>query len=128
MKNFSTKWRKKKLLISIVSVLVTATILFGAFAYVFYYETVIPYSDNLVKIETQNDHQLVSHYFGKSYAGVHVTHPTTLEVDGQEYIFELSESEKIDAVYYAEFDVEKITAGKDSWDSILEGAVLIWEK
>ncbi|VEF49279.1 Uncharacterised protein [Bacillus freudenreichii] len=159
LKNISRKWRKKKVLISIVSILVTAIILFGAFAYVFYYETVIPYSENLVKIETPNDKQLLSHYFGKSYAGVNGTHPMPLEIDGekknvsfifytktiadspsrnlindekdfnkQEYMFELPESEKIDAVYYADFDVKEITAGRDSWDSVLERAVLIWEK
>lgn len=44
------------------------------------------------------------------------------------YISNLPESEKIDAVYYVDYDVEKIVAGKDSWDSILERAVLIWEK
>lgn len=46
----------------------------------------------------------------------------------QDYVFNLVESEKMDAVYYVDFDVEKITAGKDYWDSILERAVLIWEK
>lgn len=46
----------------------------------------------------------------------------------QDYIWKFDESEKIDAVYYVDYDVEKIVAGKDSWDSILERAVLIWEK
>jgi hypothetical protein len=155
----SKKWRKKKVMISIVSVLATAITLLGVFAYVFYYETVIPYSEKLIKIEKQKDNQLISHYYGESYASVNETHPMPLEIDGekknvsfifytktladsptrnlmnneknshgQEYIFKLAESEKIDAVYYADFDVEKITAGKDSWDSILERAVLIWEK
>ncbi|MFS0643994.1 zf-HC2 domain-containing protein [Siminovitchia sp. 179-K 8D1 HS] len=154
----SKKWRKKKVMISIVSVLATAITLLGAFAYVFYYERVIPYSGNLIKIEMQNDHQLVSHYYGESYATVHGTHPFSLEIDGekknisfifytktfadsptrnliknekndeQEYIFKLAESEKIDAVYYADYDVEKIATGKESWDSILKRAVLIWEK
>ncbi|WP_245975469.1 hypothetical protein [Oceanobacillus chungangensis] len=113
----------------------------------FYYETVIPYSENLVKIEMQNDNQLVSHYFGESYASVNETHPMLLEIDGEQknvsfiyytktiadspsrnlinnkknlneqvYIWKLSESEKIDAVYYVNFDVEKIIAGTDSWD------------
>ncbi|MDQ7862045.1 hypothetical protein RCO48_16925 [Peribacillus frigoritolerans] len=27
---------------------------------------------------------------------------------------------KIDAVYYVDYDVEKIAAGKDSWDSIFK--------
>ncbi len=159
IKKINKKWRKKKVTISIVSVFATAIILLGAFAYVLYYEKVIPYSKNLIKIEMQNDNQLVSHYYGKSYASVNETHPTPLEIDGEkknvsfiyytktiadspsrnlinnekrqneeEYIFPLAESEKIDAVYYVDFDVEKITAGKDSWDSILKRAVLIWEK
>ncbi|MFF2289527.1 zf-HC2 domain-containing protein [Peribacillus butanolivorans] len=158
-KKINKKWRKKKVIISIVSVLLTAIILLGVFSYVLYYETVIPYSENLVKIEKQNDNQLVSHYYGESYAGVNETHPMLLEIDGekknvsfifytqtiakspsrnlinneknlneQEYTSAIPESEKIDAVYYVDFDVEKITAGKDSWDSILERAVLIWEK
>ena len=157
--NINRKWRKKKMMISIVSVIATAIILYGAFAYVFYYETVIPYSEDLIKIERQNDNQLVSHYFGESYAGVNETHPMPLKIDGkiknvsfifytktiadspsrnlinneknlngQEYIFNLTESEKIDAVYYVDFDVEKISDEKDSWDSILERGVLIWEK
>lgn len=157
--NISKKWRKKKVIVSIISILVTTIILIGVFLYVFYYETVIPYSEDLIKIERQNDNQLVSHYFGESYAGFNGTHPMPLEIDGekknvsfifytktvvdspsrnlinnkkslneQEYIFELPESEKIDMVYYVDFDVEKITDGKDSWNSILKRAVLIWEK
>jgi hypothetical protein len=156
--NISKRWRKKKVMISIVSILVTAIILTGAFLYVFYYETVIPYSEDLIKIERQEDNQLGAHYFGESYACVHLTHPMSLEIDGkkrnvsfifytktiadspsrnlinnekglneQEYIFNLAESEKIDAVYYVDYDVKKITAGKDSWVSILDRAVLIWE-
>lgn len=159
LNKISKKWRKKKVMISIVSILVTAIILIGTFLYVFYYETVIPFSEDLIKIERQNDNQLVSRYFGESYAGVNETHPMSLEINGekrnvsfifytktiadsparnlinnekslnkQEYIFNLTEGEKIDAVYYVDFDVEKITAGKDSWDSILERGVMIWEK
>lgn len=157
--NISKKWRKKKVVISIVSTLATATILILAYLSVFYYDTVIPYSEDLVKIEKQNDNQLVSHYFGESYAGFNGTHPMPLEIDGekknvsfifytktiadspsrnlindeksfddQEYLFQLPESEKVDAVYYVDFDVEKIAAEKDSWESIIERAVLIWEK
>ena len=153
------RWRKKKAIISFASIFATALILFGVFAYVFYYERVIPYSKDLIKIERQNDNQLVSHYYGKSYSSVSETHPMPLEIDGekknvsfiayketiadspsrnlinseknpneQEYIWNFSESDKIDAVYYVDYDIEKVTAGKDSWDSILKRAVLIWEK
>lgn len=159
LKSIGKKWRKKKVIISITSVLITAFVLLGTYLSVFYYETVIPYSENLVKIEKQNDNQLVSHYFGESYAGVKATHPMPLKIDGEKknvsfifytktiadspsrklinnkkdsneqgYIFSLPESGKIDAVYYVDFDIEKIVAEKDSWNSILERAVLIWEK
>jgi len=48
---------------------------------------------------------------------------------GQEDTFVLPESGNNDAVYYVEFDSEEmVPGGKDSWDSVLERAVLIWEK
>ncbi|MFD1777208.1 zf-HC2 domain-containing protein [Fredinandcohnia salidurans] len=159
IKKINKQWRRKKMIISIVSVFATAIILYGAFAYVFYYERVIPYSKSLIKIEMQNDNQLVSHYYGKSYSSVSETLPMPLEIDGerknvsfisykqtiadspsrnlinneknlneQNYIWEFSESEKIDAVYYVDYDEKKVATGKDSWDSILKRAVLIWEK
>ncbi|NBJ70383.1 MULTISPECIES: zf-HC2 domain-containing protein [Clostridia] len=158
-KKISKKWRKKKILISIASAVATAIVLFGAFAYVFYYEMVIPYSEKLVKIEKHNDHQLASRYYGESYASVNVTHPMKMEIEGENknvsfiyytktiadspsrelikngedpnkegYVFELPESKEVDVVYYVDFDSEKVTAGKETWDSILERAVLIWEK
>lgn len=158
-KEISKKWRKKKVIISITSVFITALILLGTYLSVFYFETVIPYSEDLIKIERQNDHQLVSRYYGKSRAGVHGTFPMGLEIDGekkivsfiyytktmadspsrnligdekrlgQEDTFVLPESGNNDAVYYVEFDSEEmIPGGKDSWDSVLERAVLIWEK
>ena len=66
IKKINKKWRKKKVMISIASILVTAIILLGAFSYAFYYERVIPYSKNLIKIERQNDNQLVFHYSVKA--------------------------------------------------------------
>ena len=159
IKKINKKWRKKKVIISFASIFATAIILFGAYVSTFYYERVIPYSKNLIKIEMQNDNQLVSHYYGKSYSSVSETHPMPLEIDGvkknvsfiayretfadspyrslinneknhieQDYIWEFSESEKIDAVYYVDYEMEEVSAGKDSWASILDRAVLIWEK
>lgn len=158
-RNMSKKWRKKKVMISLGSILATAAILMGTFLYVFYYEKVIPYSENLIKIERQNDDQLVSHYFGESYATLYMTHPMKLQIDGetkkvsfiyytktiadsptrnlindekmpngQGYLFELPEGNKTDAVYYAEYDTVKSVVGTDYWDTVLERAVLIWEK
>jgi len=159
IKKINKKWRKKKMIISIASIFATAIILYGAFAYVFYYERVIPYSKDLIKIEMQNDNQLVSHYYGKSYSSVSETLPMQVEIDGekkkvsfiayketiahspssklfnnekspneQDYIWEFTESEKVDAIYYVDYKVEDISRGKDSWDSILNRAELIWEK
>ncbi|MHA0857217.1 zf-HC2 domain-containing protein [Paenibacillus sp. CMAA1364] len=157
--NISKKWRTKKMIISICSILVTAIILMGTFTYILYYETVIPYSKDLFKIEMKNENQLVSHYYGKNYAVVNATHPMQLVIDGekknvsfifytktiadspsrnlinngesrnqQEHTFNLVESEITDAVYYVDYDAKKSTEGNDYWDSILERAVLIWEK
>lgn len=83
IQKINKKWRNKKMKISIISVLTTAFILFGVYAYVFGYETVIPYSKNLFKIEKQSDNNLVSHYYGKGYSGVHETFPMGLEIDGE---------------------------------------------
>lgn len=146
-------WRKKKVRISILSILATTMMLVATFWYVFYNETVIPYSEDLVNIEVQDNH-LVSRYYGKSYAGFNGAGPFSIEINGevknvaflfytetiadspsrnlinnekeqdQEYTFQLFEVEEVDAVYYADFDIRN----KDSWDSVLESAVLIWER
>jgi len=159
LKAINKKWRKKKMMITLVSVFATAVILFGAFAYAFYYERVIPYSEELVKIGREDNNQLVFRYYGKSYATVHETHPMLLEVDGERknvsfifytktmtdgpsrnlintekfsaengYASNIVESEKVDAVYYADFDTRKITSGTETWEDILKRAELIWEK
>lgn len=158
-KRINKKWRKKKIIVSGVSSIITALILLGVFEYVFHYETLIPYSGDIVKIENNEDKTLFAYYYGKSYASVNVTHPMLLEIDGekknisfiyynktiaasptrqlinngkardeQNFTFEFPEAEEIDAVYYAEYDIEKIAVNKDSWNNILKDAVLIWEK
>ncbi|MFP7457733.1 hypothetical protein SFC52_03870 [Niallia circulans] len=157
IKTINERWRKKKVIISIASIFATSIILYGAFAYVFYYERVIPYFKGLIKIEMQKDNQLVSHYYGKSYSSVSKTLPMPIKIDGekknvsfiayketishspsgnlfnnqknpkeQDYIWEFTESEKIDAIYYVDYDLEDISRDKDSWDSILNRAELIW--
>lgn len=83
-KKIKKKWRHKKLMISSLSVLLTGVILFGAFFFVFHYDTVIPYSESLIQIETEDNERLVSHYFGESYYAVHVAGPFSVEVDGKQ--------------------------------------------
>ncbi|WP_202081486.1 zf-HC2 domain-containing protein [Caldalkalibacillus salinus] len=158
--NIRKKWFKKKVMISVLSIIITAAILLGSFSYVFHYETVIPYSEDLFKIEVQNDKQLVIRYIGKAYGGYYQAGPMSVEIDGEKknvyiiyYTKTIADSPerknlinteknseeqegytsdleigKIDAVYYVGYDSKKIAEGKDSWDSVLERAELIWEK
>ncbi|WP_236634868.1 hypothetical protein [Alteribacter lacisalsi] len=145
-------------MLSITSAFLTVIILTAAFWFVFYYETGIPYSDELMTVEWENN-ELVSRYSGESYASVHETHPMSLEVDGEqknvsfiyytktaadspsrnllnsenrligeEYIFPFADSGIVEAVYYAEFNTEDITAGKDTWEDVMERGELIWKR
>ena len=84
IKNFKSKWRKKKFVISVVSILLTGLILFGSFVFVFHYDRVVPYVESLIKIETEDNNMLVSHYYGVDYYSISVTHPITIEIDGKE--------------------------------------------
>ncbi|WP_026674801.1 zf-HC2 domain-containing protein [Alkalihalobacterium bogoriense] len=158
IKNMKRKWRNKKFIVSLVSVFVTAILLYGAFAAAVYIETVIPYSDDLIRIEKLDNNQLVSIYTGESYAAVHTTHPFPIEINGeiqhisfmyytksfaesptrdlfnlnknhkQEYIFPIPEFTKADAVYYVKYDTFAVSGGKETWPSILKRGELIWEK
>lgn len=67
IKKIKRKWRNKKLMISLVSVLLTGLILFGTFAFIFHYDRVIPYTESLIRIETQYNGMLVSHYYGVEF-------------------------------------------------------------
>jgi len=150
------KWLRKKIIIIVTAVVITSFLLFGIFSYVLYYGKTISYSPALFDIE-ELDEKLLVHYYGKSYAKVSATHPMSIEINGeqkkvsfiyytesitnsvsrnlfnnksssQNYIFELPDSGSIDEVYYAEFDSVKIVDKKDSWENVLERAILIWEK
>lgn len=84
IRNFKKKLRNKKLIISGLSIMLTGLIMLGIFAFIFHYDRIIPYTEQLIKIETQDDGMLVSHYYGVSYYSVSATHPITLEIDGKE--------------------------------------------
>lgn len=94
IKNFKKKWRYKKLVISGLSILLTGLILFGTYVFVFHYETVVPYSESLIKIETQDDGMLVSHYYGIDYHFVSSTHPINVKIG--------EEDKKAIFLYYTE--------------------------
>jgi hypothetical protein len=78
------KWRNKKLSIAAISVLITSLLLVGLYNVVFHYNTFIPYSDTLIKIEEQDDGMLVSHYYGDSYYFFSANHPRPMIIDGAE--------------------------------------------
>ncbi|MGG0516758.1 zf-HC2 domain-containing protein [Bacillus pseudomycoides] len=81
LKRIQRNWRYKKWMIAGTSIFLTAALLFGAFFYVFHYETVILYDEELVKIELQQQ-KLLAHYYGESYYGVHQAGPIEMEIDG----------------------------------------------
>lgn len=84
LQNLKKKLRNKRLIVSGVSILLTVLILFGGNYLIFHHHSFIPYSDSLVQIEVQDDDNLVSHYYGKSYYSTNVTAPMTVEINGQE--------------------------------------------
>lgn len=154
IKNFKRKWRNKKIIISGLSIMLTVLILIGTFSFIFHYDRVVPYAESLIKIETQDDDMLVSHYYGANYYSIAATNPITMEIGGKEknviflyytetiakshtrnlingkeirdernFIFPLDSIENVDAIYYADFDTKDIL-----WSTLLEDAILIWEK
>lgn len=159
LKAIKRKWRNKKLRIAVSSALITCLIVITAYNFIFHYNTLVPYSESLIKIEEQDDGRLAAHFYGDSYYFVSATHPRSIEIDGEikqvafiyytktiadtyalnwferdktrneeEFMFQLDNKQNIDAVYYAKFDSVKIHKNGDDWSSVLEDAVLIWQK
>ena len=48
--------------------------------------------------------------------------------DERDFMFPLDKKENVDAIYYAEFDSRKIFASGNDWSTVLENAILVWEK
>ena len=48
--------------------------------------------------------------------------------DERNFIFPVDSVKNVDAIYYADFDANEIFKKGNSWDTLLENAVLIWEK
>lgn len=158
IKKFKRKWRNEKLLISIISIVLTGLILFGTFFFIFHFDRVIPYEESLIKIEIQDDDNLISHFYGLSYYSISASYQT-LKIEGEEkdviflyytetianspsrelinrkekrderdFIFHLDKKENLDAIYYVEFNSRKIFDSGNDWSNLLEDAILIWEK
>ena len=158
LEKINKKWRTKKVMIALLSALLTTGVLFGGYALLFYFETAIPYSKDLIQINVHQDQKLSAHYYGKSYSGIVATHPISVEVNGEqkqicflfykktfadspsrnlindeqtayEYVFQLPESESVDAVYYVEIDTGfNIRKTEDYWKKAMERGLLIWER
>jgi hypothetical protein len=152
------KWNRKKIILIGGSIFTTLLLCLAVFLYVFYLDKMIPYSNDLFRIEEQGDQTLVAEYFGKSHAGTHMTHPIKVEINGEIKIislmyyvetiansptsdflrederigpmrFKLPDSKTVDAVYYGKFDLTKVAITKEqTWDELLQGMTLIWER
>ncbi|MFJ7730764.1 zf-HC2 domain-containing protein [Lysinibacillus sp. NPDC097231] len=152
------RWNRKKWLLIFGSVLTTTLIGFALFSFIFHYEKPIPYTADLFELEETADGTLVLNYFGESHAGSHTTHPLEVEIDGEVkkisliyYVktiahsptnnflreekrigperLELGDSETIDAVYYGDFELDKVTKEKEqTWEELLQQMTLIWER
>lgn len=155
---FKKRWNRKKWLLIFGSVLTTTLIGFALFSFIFYYAKPIPYTADLFELEETADGTLVLNYFGESHAGTHMTHPLEVEIDGEVkrisliyYVktiahspttnflredkrigperLELVDSETVDAVYYGDFELDKVTKEKEqTWEELLQQMTLIWER
>lgn len=152
------RWNRKKWIIIFSSVLSTIILGFAVFSFIFFYEKPIPYATDLFEIEETAEGTLVLNYFGESHAGSHMTHPLEVEIDGEKksisliyYVktiahspnsnflreekrvgperLELVDGKTVDAVYYGEFDLDKITKeNEQTWEELLQQMTLIWER
>lgn len=84
IQSLKKKWRNKKLIVSSLSILLTALVIFGGNYFIFHYDSFLPYSKSLVQIEELDDGNLVSHYYGESYYGFYGTEPMTVNLNGNE--------------------------------------------
>jgi hypothetical protein len=154
IKNFKKKWRNKKIIISGLSIILTGLILLGTFSFIFHYDRVVPYAESLIKIETQDNDMLVSHYYGVSYYSIAATNPITMEIEGKEknviflyYTETIAKSHTRNLINGKEIrdernfifpldSIENVDAiyyadfdTKDIlWSTLLEDAILIWEE
>ena len=152
------RWNRKKWLLIFGSVLTTTLIGFVLFSFIFHYAKPIPYTAELFELEETADGTLVLNYFGESHAGTYTAHPLEVEIDGEVkkvsliyYVktiaysptsnflredkrigpdrLELVDSEAVDAVYYGDFDLDKVTKEKEqTWEELLQQMTLIWER
>ncbi|TSB45875.1 zf-HC2 domain-containing protein [Alkalicoccobacillus porphyridii] len=155
LKHFKENFRKKKIKFALVASLITAMVFMSVYWFVFNFERVIPYSNSLFSIDTDNNNQIYLHYSGNNYYGTHEAYSIPIEINGvsknvsfiyftqtlaespsstllgksneTETVYQFSESDQIDAIYYVDFDTD-LTNLVDDGESIVERAELLWEK
>ena len=84
IQSFKRKWRNKKLIVASLSVLLTAFVMLGGHYMIFHYDNFLPYSKSLIQIEEQDNGNLISHYYGKSYYSTNQTEPMVININGEE--------------------------------------------
>ena len=155
---FKKRWNRKKWLLIFSSILTTTLLGFAIFSFIFYYAKPIPYTADLFELEETADGTLVLNYYGESHAGTYATHPLEVEIDGKVkkisliyYVktiahsptssffqedkrigpnrLQIVDSKTVDAIYYGDFDLDKVTKEKEqTWEELLQQMTLIWER
>lgn len=147
------RWNQKKWLLILSSTLIVAMMSVALFSLTFHYTKPIAYTPELFKVEQQSDGTLMMNYYGDSHAGSNFMHPVKMNINGEEknvsFVFyeqsfansptrtnlrtdvtsegdhfTLPESEKIDAVYYGEFDEKEFMKREEQ----IKHMTLIWER
>ncbi|KYG34410.1 zf-HC2 domain-containing protein [Alkalihalobacillus trypoxylicola] len=155
LKQFKENSRKKKIKFALAASLITAMVFMSVYWFVFNFERVIPYSNSLFSIETDNNNQIYLQYSGNNYYGTHEAYSIPIDINGAsknvsfiyftqtlaespsskllgksketETIYKFSESDQIDAIYYVDFDTD-LTNLVDDRETIVERADLLWER
>lgn len=132
LKKLKNRLLRKKVIVSIISIVVSIAIVMGTYAYMSFTESFIPYDSTDILIE-ESGGQLYISYHGKYLAGSVGINENTVTIDGEEKkvvifgyyetlwsryvesifkqpqeksgIFSLGSSAAIDQVYYAEFNL-----------------------
>ncbi|MGN7312695.1 zf-HC2 domain-containing protein [Alkalicoccobacillus gibsonii] len=155
LRNFKQNFRKKKINFALATSLVTVFVLMSVYWFIFNFERVIPYSNSLFNIEIDGDEKLYLQYSGNNYYGTHEAYSIPINIDGvkknvsfiyftqtlaespsstllgernqTEVFYEFSESDRIDEIYYVDFD-SNVTNLEDDGETILDRAHLLWKK
>ena len=150
IKNLKERFWKRKIIISVVSAVLTVAVVFSIYSLLALFKICVPYDDPQLSV-TEVDGKIYAMYSGNDLGGSIALNPVTVNVNGQEqeivvfYIYTtpwakissyfskvndsnsnmifIENANEIDAIYYGEFnhyDYETNTS------SIVEKSELIW--